>query len=276
MKKKELYIILTVITLFLLGCSRWDESAIGYTYMYDGNYLKSVNVFQKGCELGSASDCERLGFYYIYGKGVKQDKNKAVELFQKACSLSKNSFSCNNPESIYDDNIKINYSNDVRREYILGCGFFQYPKAYYNIGYMYEYGKGVKQDYHEAIISYRRACYHNNMEACDKLVLLSTNGQGVEKNSIEAANLYQEACNKGHAEACNKLGFLYANGQGTKQDDIKAAELYRKACNNENTQACHRFAFLYSYGQGVKKNSIEAAKLYQKACSGGITSACSY
>ena len=37
--------------------------------------------------MGNASGCHNLGLLYFNGDGVKQDYNKAMEFFGKACDL---------------------------------------------------------------------------------------------------------------------------------------------------------------------------------------------
>ena len=59
-------------------------------------------------------------------------------------------------------------------------------KAQYNLGYMYEIGKGVPQDYREA------------------------------------AKWFRVAAKKGLAQAKFKLGWMYANGRGVPQDYVLA------------------------------------------------------
>jgi TPR repeat protein len=57
------------VTLALLACERWSETA----------------HLQKACDAGDAEACSKLGQQYYSGKGVKEDRVKAVSLYQKAC-----------------------------------------------------------------------------------------------------------------------------------------------------------------------------------------------
>ncbi len=45
--------------------------------------------------MGEAGACNNLGVFYTYGKGVRQDKAKARELFGKACDMG-NQKGCDN------------------------------------------------------------------------------------------------------------------------------------------------------------------------------------
>ena len=63
------------------------------------------------------------------------------------------------------------------------------------------------------------------------------NGEGVVQNYEKAFEWYSKAANQGNAQAQYNLGSLYQNGQGIGKDDKKALEWYRKATNNGHSQA---------------------------------------
>jgi len=83
------------------------------------------------------------------------------------------------------------YPNDVQLSFELGRAFFKaqniqvavdelrkaaeqgYAAAQYNLGVMYEYGRGVSQDYGEALIWYRKAAEQGDEMAKDKLAQLA-------------------------------------------------------------------------------------------------------
>jgi TPR repeat protein len=67
------------------------------------------------------------------------------------------------------------------------------PNAQYNIGLMYDQGKGVPQDH------------------------------------VQAAAWYRKAGEQGHRVAQHNIGVMYANGQGVPQDSATAVAWYRKA-----------------------------------------------
>jgi len=48
-------------------------------------FASSVKNEKRWCDGGSMHECYYLGVAYYYGKGVKKDKQKAFELFSKAC-----------------------------------------------------------------------------------------------------------------------------------------------------------------------------------------------
>lgn len=72
----------------LIAAEKGDSQAqyeIGEKYSNDGLYSEAVKWYQKAADLGNADALFRLGqCYEVYNRGVKQDKDMANELYQKA------------------------------------------------------------------------------------------------------------------------------------------------------------------------------------------------
>ena len=60
-----------------------------------------------------------------------------------------------------------------------------YANAQYNLGYMYSYGKGVKQNYSEAVKWYRLAAEQGNAKTQSNLNYMYEHGEGVCKTTLE-------------------------------------------------------------------------------------------
>ena len=58
------------------------------------NYNKAIQLFKTACDLKNEYGCNNLGWLYQNGQGVKQNKNKAKEFFGKACDYGDQS-GCN-------------------------------------------------------------------------------------------------------------------------------------------------------------------------------------
>jgi hypothetical protein len=65
-------IVLILCSIVLLGATQVASA-------------QSVTQLEKMCNSGNAAACLDLGVKYAEGEGVRQDKFKAVELYQKAC-----------------------------------------------------------------------------------------------------------------------------------------------------------------------------------------------
>ena len=77
---------------------------IGYMY-YIGVYVKqdydkAIELYNKAIELNNSYAMNNLAYMYEHGKGVKQDYNKAIELYNKAIELN-NPYAMNNLAYMY-------------------------------------------------------------------------------------------------------------------------------------------------------------------------------
>ena len=97
------------------------------------------DVWEADCQRGDFSSCLFLGIAYDDGKGVTQDKFKAVKLYTKACEL-----------------------RDGR-----GCS---------NLGLMYSNGEGVKLDKRRALELYGKACDLKEELGCENYAILKNQG----------------------------------------------------------------------------------------------------
>ena len=55
------------------------------------------------------------------------------------------------------------------------------------------------------------------------------NGKGVAQNYTEAVNWYRKSAEQGFAEAQYNLGAMYANGDGVKRNFTEALKWFRKS-----------------------------------------------
>ena len=75
----------------------------------------------------------------------------------------------------------------------------------YNLGNHYLAGRGVPQDYGEAIKWYRRAAEQDILPAMNNLGVIYATGQGVKRNETEAIKWYRKAAQKGDQTAIRNL-----------------------------------------------------------------------
>ena len=142
-----------------------------------------------------------------------------------------------------------------------------------NLGYCYEFGKGVAQDAKEAVRLYRLAADQGNAVAQKNLGYCYEFGKGVPQDYKEAVRLYRLAADQGFADAQFNLGNCYYNGQGVSQDYKEAVRLYRLAADQGYAPAQFNLGDCYEYGKGVAKDLNEAVRLYRLAAEQGIENA---
>ena len=94
--------------------------------------------------------------------------------------------------------------------------------AQYNLGTLYDNGKGVPQNKAEALKWYHLAAERGNDGAQFNVGVLHFAGVAVSENRIEAAKWFRRAADQGHIGAQVYLGLCYATGLGVPQDNIQA------------------------------------------------------
>lgn len=195
---------------------------------------KAKSYFEMGAALNDPECIEKLGIMYFIGDGVEKDYAQSFKLFKKSQeSGSQLSFfylgrfyENGLGGAPHDDKLAVQYyQNAVNKGYLF---------AFTNLGYMYEYGKGVKQSMKMAV-----GCYQKGVDA-------------------------------GDPDACVLLGTLYETGNGVKQDFEKAVMLFQQAVEKHSPTGMLHLAQLYEKGTGVKMDLEKAFKLYQAAADGGL------
>ena len=101
--------------------------------------------------------------------------------------------------------------------------------AQYELGYMYDRGLGVHQDFKEAASWYRKAAEQGNASAQFYLGQIYDLGKNIEPDYNEAAAWYLKAAEQGEVMAQLNLGFLYEQGQGVPVDMAQAHKWYSLA-----------------------------------------------
>lgn len=109
--------------------------------------------------------------------------------------------------------------------------------AWYNLGYMYEKGRGTNIDYHKAIYWYEKASTKKNIKAMNNLAHIYQKGFGIEKNYKKAKDLLTKAAKLGDNMAQFNLAIMYQTGKGVEKDMKKALYWYKKSMKNGNKTA---------------------------------------
>lgn len=201
------------------------ESYLNLGYMYENgygttkDYGKAMQCYQK------ANAWREIGYMHYFGYGVPKNKDKANEYFAK-CDDRKD---CEEVIKCFE--AITNYNKNA--------------SAYYNLGYYYDEGKGISQDYQKALYYYKKAADLGNSSACNNLGCMYDSGKGVARDYSLAVRYFQKGADLGNATACNNVGSCYENGEGgllgAKPDKYKALKYYKKACNLGDKKGCENF-----------------------------------
>jgi TPR repeat protein len=153
--------------------------------------------------------------------------------------------------------------------------------AYYN-------GEGAKQDYKQAISSYRKAAEQENPVAQGKLGLMYSSfkqlvrtihsGEGLEQDFEKAIAWYESAADQVTDKQLTDFGLskeglrlLKRALRNTKaaQGDVKAQDALRKAAEQGEAEAQIALGDAYYNGEGAKKDYKQAVSWYRKAAEQG-------
>ena len=103
------------------------------------------------------------------------------------------------------------------------------------LGSLYEEGKGgMQQDYIKAAEWYRKSADQGYSQAQYNLGLLYEDGKGMEQDYYEASQWYKRAANNGFSEAQNNLGVLYIMGKGVIKNINNAELMFRRSADQGN------------------------------------------
>ncbi|MEM8553344.1 MAG: hypothetical protein AAGF71_00825 [Pseudomonadota bacterium] len=202
------------------------------------------------------------------------DAYYAHRLWTAACAGGRAS-SCTNLGFLYERGLGVD--QDYARAYELyeqGCDGGN-AIGCTNLGVLYDEGHGVDQDYASAHELYEQGCDGGNALGCTNLGYLYRRSLGVEKDYARAHELYEQGCNGGNALGCTNLGVLYRDGLGVDQDYARARELYEQGCDAGDANGCTNLAYLYELGLGVDQDYARAHQLYEQGCDGEESIGCS-
>ncbi len=111
------------------GCY-YSAQAYGKGTVVAKDTQKSLDYYQKSCDLGYSNACMVVGSAYYYGFGIKKDYTKAEKILTQACNAG-------------DAN---------------GC---------FLVGSMYDLGQGVQRNTQKALKLYTNACKYGSKKGCE-------------------------------------------------------------------------------------------------------------
>jgi TPR repeat protein len=110
-------------------------------------------------------------------------------------------------------------------------------KAQLSLGSSYYFGKGVFQDFAEAMKWYRKAADQGEAKAQYNLGDMYANGTGVVRDYTEAVKWYRKAADQGNVKAQLLMGDMYFNGTSVTQDYVLAHMWWNLSATGPKGQA---------------------------------------
>ena len=102
-------------------------------------------------------------------------------------------------------------------------------KAQFNLGHMYENGRGVTQDDSEAVTWYHKAAEQGDAQAQHNLGNMYRLGRGVSQDYTEAVKWYGKAAEQGDFGSQYNLAGMYETGLSVPKDYVLSYMWYNLA-----------------------------------------------
>ncbi len=215
------------------------QNETGKIYYETENYDKAFYWWSESAKQGYVAAHNNIALCYSEGKGVAQNKEKAVEIYKKLAE--KNNFITSQK----------NLAN-------------------------YYYNKNNKKLSPESCEWYEQAALQGDTDAQNKLGLCYNKGyeNWKARNEFESCKWFEKAAVKGHTVAQFYIGQCYYKGVGVNQKNTeKGCEWFEKAALQGLAEAQYNLAICYSKGDGKEKNKVESCKWYEKAANNGVADA---
>jgi TPR repeat protein len=174
---------------------------------------------------------------------------------------------------LYEEGLGVTQDYDKARGYYELAAKQGLAAAQYNLGYMYDEGLGVTQDYDKARHYYELAAKQGLAAAQYNLGYMYDEGLGVTTDDDKAREYFELAAKQGLAGAQNRLGYMYQNGLGVTQDYYKARHYYELAADQGHATAQYGLGWMYYSGCGVTQSFNKARHYYELAAKQGHAAA---
>ena len=188
-------------------------------------------------------DVDNLNLSYFDGLEFKKwsHENSINPLTGKEIA---NAFYCMIPPNLTkNQNVNFKYLGDFKEEgdkqFFIDTLFKALngnPVAQYFVGGDYKLGKGVAQDFEQAVMWFKLAAESNHLDALYELGICYNYGIGIKKDMKKANALWKQATSGYHADSAYRLGLNYWEGKGV-QKDRQIALLYFSVAEELGQQA---------------------------------------
>jgi TPR repeat protein len=194
---------------------------------------KSIYWYEKACENGNLDAAFTLACFYLEGKNVVQDLEKAFYLLYEISNLG----------------------------HLQAKGILYLRETPY-----------LKDNYNTVIRMLEGAAKSGNIIIQYRLGMLKLNG-GSSNEVQGAVRYLSTTSKGGYIDAAYRLGVLFDEGTKVEQDYIKSINYYQIAANKGNENALFRLAQFYHFGRGCIQDYTKAYQLYIDAAQEGNLSA---
>ena len=232
---------------------------IGYYLQTNERHEDAIKWYDAAARQGNSTGLVRLGGAYKYGDGVRSDMDQAVNYYEQAILLD------GNDEGLLDLGLCYLHGDGVPQDYRKGYEIMirsakqGNSMARYNMGWMYQNGRGVIKDLDQALRWYELAAGGYYLKAYTNLTAIC-----YEKKDYERMISWTERyLALGEPKAFFRMGCYLIEGTGVVKDINKGIEYLNKAAEKDEPMAHNELSRLYAAGEGVE---CDEQKSYHHLC----------
>jgi hypothetical protein len=170
---------------------------------------------------GDAEASNAIGMMYKYGLGMKQNDERAFNLFSKAAEQG-------------------------------------YAKAWYNLGLMYKFGHFVEQDFEKAVECFEKAKETGYDNVDYQLGYMHYKGMGVKQSYREAVRYFEQGAQKGSKMCMYFLGLCYFKGRSVERNTEQGKYWFAKAADLGYNRVIDLMARNHSETFGMTKATLRS------------------
>ena len=198
------------------------------------NLEKAMHWYRRVAESGVAklvrAAQNNIGLMYYRGEGVAKDGKEAIKWLQRAADNGYTSAAKNlkavKGQLLYNEARALRKNNpskaDLKEsfEFMLEAAEYDHIWAMLHTASNYERGRGVKQNFKEAMRWYLKVAELNHnatKTAQNNIGLMYYRGQGVPQDTAEAIKWFQRALDNGYTKAAKNIEYIQSQNQEDTQ-----------------------------------------------------------
>ncbi|OFA05522.1 TonB family protein [Duganella sp. HH101] len=221
--------------------------------------------YRKAAEGGHAWGQANLGMFYLYGRGVEKDLPLAQQWLERAAAQH-NPAAERDLSTMYLRGEGVFHSDEEGALYLRRAAQDGDTASQIRWGLVLTYGLlGEKADPVQGLVFQRIAAKTGNATAQNNIGYAFEIGSGVAQDYAAARDWYTRAVAQGNGNAQAALGHMYEQGKGMAKDLSKAASLYQASAAQNNPDGLYRLATLTEAGRAVPQSASDAVDLYRRS-----------
>jgi TPR repeat protein len=216
--------------------------------MMNNRYDEAIHWLEVIEDSGNSDALVRLAGAYKYGLGVPRDMAKAVDYLKQAILLDSNDEALRGLATDYIDGDGVPRDEKMAFDLMIRSARQGNALARYDVGWMYDNGRGVEVDIREALKWYELSARGYYLKAYTNLTAIC-HDTGDYERMLSWTRRYMEL---DEPRAFMRMGSYLMEGCGVEKNVQKGLEYIEKAAERDDSLAYYELGRLYGTGEGVE------------------------